>query len=59
LAWEPAFEILWILSEQRRLEVQKTLDTLTQTSDYINCGGSGLASKVPCTSAVNPRVARG
>ena len=27
---------LWILSEQRRLEVQKTLDTLTQTSGYTN-----------------------
>jgi hypothetical protein len=27
---------LWILSEQRRLEVQKTLDTLTQTSGYNN-----------------------
>jgi pimeloyl-ACP methyl ester carboxylesterase len=26
------FEIQWILSEQRPLEVQKTLDTLTQTS---------------------------
>jgi len=25
---------LWILSAQRRLEMQKTLDTLTQTSDY-------------------------
>ena len=28
---------LWILSEQRRLEVQKTLDTLTQTSDFDSC----------------------
>ena len=27
---------LWMLSEHRRLEVQKTLDTLTQTSDYVN-----------------------
>ena len=25
---------LWILSEQRRLEVQKNIDTLTQTSDF-------------------------
>jgi len=36
LAREPAFEILWILSEQRRLEVQKTLDTLTQTSGFAS-----------------------
>jgi len=25
---------LWILSEERSLELQKTLDTLTQTSDF-------------------------
>ena len=33
---------LWILSEERSLELQKTLDTLTQTSDLNNLLGSGL-----------------
>jgi len=55
LAREPAFEILWILSEQRRLEVQKTLDTLTQTSDFNTSAGTTCASQRKVRFMCNPR----
>ena len=45
---------LWMLSEHRRLEVQTTLDTLTQTSVYINPLNSTVTDYLAtCANSMN------